>query len=60
MKLKNSGFSLIELSVVILIIGILIAAITTGAGVLQRAKETKALAESRDSPIKYIIDDLLV
>lgn len=41
----NSGFSLTELSVVLVIIGILIASITTGQHLLKAAKMNKVIAE---------------
>jgi prepilin-type N-terminal cleavage/methylation domain-containing protein len=51
MKYKSSGFSLIELSIVILIIGILIAGVTQGSRLVKQSKvkTAKTLTQSSDA-----------
>jgi len=58
MKQKYSGFSLIELSIVILIIGILIAGVTQGSRLVResRLKTARTITESSDvNSIKDVI-----
>ena len=44
---KNSGFSLIELSIVLLIIGLIVAAVASGTHILHTAKLNKVISEIR-------------
>ena len=53
------GFSLIEISVVVLIIGVLIAAITTGTDLVKRSKLASARNLSSNSSI-YGMKDLVL
>ena len=53
-KNKNRAFSLIELVVVILIIGILVAAVTQGGKLVSRAKVTSAKTMTQSSPVTGI------
>jgi prepilin-type N-terminal cleavage/methylation domain-containing protein len=48
---KKLAFSLIELSVVILVIGILVIGITKGSRIMQSAKISKLTSLSKSSPI---------
>jgi len=53
-KLSKSGFSLIELSVVILVIGILVIGITKGARIMREAKLKSAQSLTNSSPVNSI------
>ena len=53
-KDNNKAFSLIELAVVILIIGILVAAVTQGGKLVSRAKVTSAKTMTQSSPVSGI------
>ncbi len=60
MKIKfKSAFSLIELSVVILVIGILVVGITTGSRIISEAKIKSARALTKSSPVNSINDLVL-
>jgi prepilin-type N-terminal cleavage/methylation domain-containing protein len=52
--LKNRAFSLIELSIVILIIGILIAGVTQSSSLLSKAKLMSAQTLTKSSPVAGI------
>jgi len=54
-KIRN-GFSLIELSIVILIVGILIAGVTTSSRLVKRMKITTAQNLTQSSPVPSIKD----
>ncbi len=54
MKKKTCAFSLIELSIVVLIIGILIAGVTQGSRLVTQFRLTTARALTRSSPITSI------
>lgn len=54
MKNKNKAFSLIELSIVILIIGILIAGITSGSRLVNASKLQTAQTITQSSPVASI------
>jgi prepilin-type N-terminal cleavage/methylation domain-containing protein len=54
MKNKSRAFSLIELSIVILIIGILIAGVTQGSRLLRQAKLSSAQTLTKSSPVAGI------
>ena len=56
LKRKNSAFSLIELSIVILIIGILIAGVTQGSKLYIKFKIATAQALTRSSPVNGVKD----
>ena len=45
MKKNNKGFSLIELSIVLIIMGLLIAGVTGGASLVKSAKLRAAVTE---------------
>jgi prepilin-type N-terminal cleavage/methylation domain-containing protein len=53
-KQSKLGFSLIELSVVILVIGILVIGITQGSRIISEAKIKSVLAITRSSPVNSI------
>ncbi len=53
---KKLGFSLIELSIVILIIGILVAGVTQGSRLVGRSKLTAAKSLTQSSPVTGIKD----
>lgn len=55
-KTHNSAFSLIELSIVILIIGILIAGMTQGSGLYAKFKLQSARQLTQSSPVNGIKD----
>ncbi len=50
-KNKRLGFSLIELSIVILVIGILVVGITQGSTILRKARLSSAIALTTSSPV---------
>jgi prepilin-type N-terminal cleavage/methylation domain-containing protein len=54
--MKNRAFSLIELSIVILIIGILIAGVTQGSRLVRQSKIKTAQNQTQTSPISSIPD----
>ncbi len=54
MKNKTSAFSLIELSIVILIIGVLIAGVTQASRILRQSKLTTARTLTQSSPVNGI------
>lgn len=54
MKSKKSGFSLIEISLVILAVGIIIAAITMGSRMVQDSRLSSARQLTLTSPVKDI------
>ena len=54
MQKKSSGFSLIELSIVILIIGILIAGITSASRLTLQMKLTSAKTQTQSAPVSSI------
>jgi len=56
MKKFHSAFSLIELSIVILIIGILIAGVTQGSRLASQMRLRTASAQTQSSPISSIAD----
>ena len=58
-KAKRKGFSLIELSVVVLIIGILIAGITSGSRLVRNSKLASAAQFTKSSDINSIADLVL-
>jgi len=58
-KTNKKGFSLIELALVIVIIAILVAAVTTGVGVKQKSEEAAANKLTGDSPVMHLIDEFL-
>jgi prepilin-type N-terminal cleavage/methylation domain-containing protein len=53
-KSKSKAFSLIELSIVILVIGILIAGVTQGSALILKAKLKTAQALTQSSPVSAI------
>ena len=53
---KNQAFSLIELSIVVLIIGILIAGVTQGSRLVAQSKIKVAQNATQDSPVPSIPD----
>jgi prepilin-type N-terminal cleavage/methylation domain-containing protein len=55
----NKAFSLIELSIVLLIIGIIIAGVTQSSGLLAKAKLQSAQSATRSSPVAGIPDLLM-
>jgi prepilin-type N-terminal cleavage/methylation domain-containing protein len=57
-KIKNA-FTLIELSAVIVIIGILIAGVTTATGLVKKSKIAAAQSLTKASPISGITDNAL-
>jgi prepilin-type N-terminal cleavage/methylation domain-containing protein len=59
MKKVNKAFSLIELSIVILIIGIIIAGVTQSSSLLKKAKLMSACASVQSSPVAGIEDLVL-
>jgi prepilin-type N-terminal cleavage/methylation domain-containing protein len=54
MKKRQKAFSLIELSIVILIIGILVAGVTQGSRLLQRMSLNSARSQTISSPVVSI------
>ena len=50
-KLKSKAFSLIEISVVIIVIGILIAGVTQGSALINKAKYNTAITLTQSSPV---------
>ena len=54
MKKSSSAFSLIELSIVILIIGIIIAGITQGSRLVTKMRVASARALTQSSPVTSI------
>ena len=58
-KCQRKGFSLIELSVVVLIIGILIAGITSGSRLVRNSKLASAAQFTKSSDINSIADLVL-
>lgn len=54
MKNKSSAFSLIELSIVILIIGVLIAGVTQASRLVRQSKITTARTLTQSSPVNSI------
>ena len=56
MKKQNKAFSLIELSIVVLVIGILIAGVIQGSGMLVDSRLKSARALTRSSPVNGIKD----
>jgi len=54
MNKKNSAFSLIELSIVILIIGILIAGVTQGSRLVKKSRVTTSKTITNSSPVSSI------
>jgi prepilin-type N-terminal cleavage/methylation domain-containing protein len=59
MKTKSSAFSLIELSIVILIIGIIIAGIIQSSRLLEKARLQSAQSATMSSPVSGIPDLIL-
>ncbi len=59
MKIKKAAFSLIELSIVILVIGILVIGITQGSRIMHSAKTSKIDALRLNSPIISMSDLLM-
>ncbi|MES2962102.1 MAG: LamG-like jellyroll fold domain-containing protein, partial [Pseudomonadota bacterium] len=59
MKSKTSAFTLIELSAVIVIIGILIAGVMTATGLVKKSKIAAAQSLTKSSPIGGIQDNAL-
>lgn len=59
MKNKNRAFSLIELSIVILIVGILIAGVTQGSRLVNASKTTTAQTLTQSSPVAGVSGLLL-
>ncbi|MDX2082772.1 MAG: LamG-like jellyroll fold domain-containing protein [Rickettsiales bacterium] len=55
-KRNSSAFSLIELSIVILIIGILIAGVTSGSALIKKFKISTARTLTESSPVNSIRD----
>ena len=53
-KKINKAFSLIELSVVILIIGILISGVVSGTYIIAKSRITVAAKQTENSPVSYI------
>ena len=53
---KHTAFSLIELSIVILIIGILVAGVTQGSRLITRMKVASARAQTQSAPVNSIRD----
>ena len=56
---KHSAFSLLELSIVLLIIGILVAGVTQGRSLIKQSILVKAQSLTNSSPVKKI-DDLVL
>ncbi len=54
MQKNYNAFSLIELSIVILIIGILVAGVTKGSTLYQKIKLSSARSVTNNSPVAYI------
>ena len=54
MKNKSSAFSLIELSIVILIIGVLIAGVTQASRLVRQSKITTAQTLTQSSPVNSL------
>jgi prepilin-type N-terminal cleavage/methylation domain-containing protein len=59
MKFKSSAFTLIELSAVIAIIGILIAGVMTAPSLVKKSKIAAAQSLTKASPIAGITDNAL-
>ena len=59
MKNKVSAFTLIELSAVIVIIGILIAGVMGATGLVKKSKIAAAQSLTKASPISGITDNAL-
>jgi prepilin-type N-terminal cleavage/methylation domain-containing protein len=59
MKNQSKAFSLIELSIVILIIGILIAGVTQGSRLVRESKITTAVTLTQSAPIASVKDLVL-
>ena len=56
MKINKKAFSLIELSIVILIIGILVAGVTQSSRLISRMKQISVRSLTLNSPISSIKD----
>lgn len=50
---KNKGFSLIELSIVLIILGLLVAGVTGGASLIESAKQRKIINKFRNFETAY-------
>lgn len=46
-QMKKTGFSLVELSIVIIIIGLLIVAATSGKGIIEQARLKGVVADRK-------------
>jgi prepilin-type N-terminal cleavage/methylation domain-containing protein len=53
-KQQNQGFTLIELSIVLVIIGLLIAGITSGAAMIKQSQLRSIINEMTNYKISYI------
>ena len=60
MSKKSRAFSLLELSIVILIIGILIAGVTQASRLVAQAKISAAQTQTQSSPVHSINGILLL